>query len=377
MQKYFSCVNLLSATFSKILVMLVLQVQLCLWFCTPTYTEAAKEQLPAAENGTLKFPGLFAFGDSILDTGNNNNLATVAKCNFPPYGRDLVGGIPTGRFGNGKVLSDLIAEGLGIKELLPPYLDPNLQSPDLPTGVCFASGSSGYDPLTPTITGTLSVFKQLELFKEYIVKLTGIIGEERARAIIANSLYLVSAGNNDILISYSLIARKLHYDFPSYAALLVSMASTFLKDLYSLGARRIGVFSTAAVGCSPFDRNRGGLLRECLELELEEAAWFNSQLSSELDYIKTNFTDAKLVFLDIYHPLLDLNQHPHKSGFQVEKFGCCGTGTIGVAVLCNEFSPFTCTDASKYLYWDAVHPTERALRIVASQILEKYINSFF
>lgn len=79
-----------------------------LWFCTPTYIEAAKEQLPAAENGTLKFPGLFAFGDSILDTGNNNNLATVAKCNFPPYGRDLVGGIPTGRFGNGKVLSDLI-----------------------------------------------------------------------------------------------------------------------------------------------------------------------------------------------------------------------------------------------------------------------------
>ncbi|KAH0990635.1 hypothetical protein GBA52_002118 [Prunus armeniaca] len=377
MQKYFSCVNLLSAIFSKNLVILVLQVQSCLWFCTPTYAEAAKEQLPAAENRTSKFPGLFAFGDSILDTGNNNNLATVAKCNFPPYGRDLVGGIPTGRFGNGKVLSDLIAEGLGIKELLPAYLDPNLQSPDLPTGVCFASGSSGYDTLTPTITGTLSLFKQLELFKEYIVKLRGIVGEERARAIIANSLFLVSAGNNDILISYSLIARKLHCDFPSYAALLVSMASTFLRDLYSLGARRIGVFSTAAVGCSPFDRNRGGLLRECLELELEEAAWFNSKLSSELDYIKTNFTDAKLVFLDIYHPLLDLNQHPHKSGFQVEKFGCCGTGTIGVAVLCNEFSQFTCTDASKYLYWDAVHPTERALRIVASQILKKYINSFF
>ncbi|BBG94795.1 GDSL-like Lipase/Acylhydrolase superfamily protein, partial [Prunus dulcis] len=338
---------------------LALQVQLCLWFCTPTYTEAAKEQLPAAENGTLKFPGLFAFGDSILDTGNNNNLATVAKCNFPPYGRDLVGGIPTGRFGNGKVLSDLIVHilitgklrykcsGLGIKELLPPYLDPNLQSPDLPTGVCFASGSSGYDPLTPTITGTLSVFKQLELFKEYIVKLTGIIGEERARAIIANSLYLVSAGNNDILISYSLIARKLHYDFPSYAALLVSMASTFLRcDLtlkdYIASGKANWCFQYSSSGMLPFDRNRGGLLRELHQ---------------------TNFTDAKLVFLDIYHPLLDLNQHPHKSGFQVEKFGCCGTGTIGVAVLCNEFSPFTCTDASKYLYWDAVHPTERALRI--------------
>lgn len=43
------------------------------------------------------------------------------------------------------------AEELGIKELLPAYLDPNLKLTDLPTGVCFASGASGYDPLTPKI----------------------------------------------------------------------------------------------------------------------------------------------------------------------------------------------------------------------------------
>ncbi|PON93935.1 SGNH hydrolase-type esterase domain containing protein [Trema orientale] len=49
-----------------------------------------------------------AFGDSFLDTGNNNNLISITKCNFPPYGRDFLGGIPTGRFSNGKVISDLI-----------------------------------------------------------------------------------------------------------------------------------------------------------------------------------------------------------------------------------------------------------------------------
>lgn len=42
-------------------------------------------------------------------------------------------------------------EELGIKEYLPAYLDPNLKPSDLPTGVCFASGASGYDPLTPKI----------------------------------------------------------------------------------------------------------------------------------------------------------------------------------------------------------------------------------
>lgn len=39
-------------------------------------------------------------------------------------------------------------EELGIKEFLPAYLDPSLQPSELPTGVNFASGGAGYDPLT-------------------------------------------------------------------------------------------------------------------------------------------------------------------------------------------------------------------------------------
>lgn len=51
---------------------------------------------------------VFSFGDSILDTGNNNYIISLSKSNFPPYGRDFQGGKPTGRFSNGKVPSDLI-----------------------------------------------------------------------------------------------------------------------------------------------------------------------------------------------------------------------------------------------------------------------------
>lgn len=42
----------------------------------------------------------------------------------------------------------IAVEELGIKELLPAYLDPNLQLQDLSTGVNFASGGAGFDPLT-------------------------------------------------------------------------------------------------------------------------------------------------------------------------------------------------------------------------------------
>ncbi|PNX97931.1 GDSL esterase/lipase, partial [Trifolium pratense] len=96
-------------------------------------------------------PAVIAFGDSIVDSGNNNNLKTLVKCNFPPYGKDFQGGVPSGRFCNGKIPSDIIAEELGIKGYVPAYLDPNLKSSDLLTGVGFASGASGYDPLTPQI----------------------------------------------------------------------------------------------------------------------------------------------------------------------------------------------------------------------------------
>ena len=43
------------------------------------------------------------------------------------------------------------AEELGIKELVPAYLDPHLQPTDLPTGVSFASGATGFDPETPRL----------------------------------------------------------------------------------------------------------------------------------------------------------------------------------------------------------------------------------
>lgn len=45
----------------------------------------------------------------------------------------------------------LTVQELGIKELLPAYSDPNLQPQDLVTGVCFASGGTGFDPMTPKI----------------------------------------------------------------------------------------------------------------------------------------------------------------------------------------------------------------------------------
>ena len=55
-----------------------------------------------------KTTALLVFGDSIVDPGNNNNLHTQIKANHPPYGKDFVNHVATGRFSNGMVPSDLV-----------------------------------------------------------------------------------------------------------------------------------------------------------------------------------------------------------------------------------------------------------------------------
>lgn len=51
---------------------------------------------------------IFVFGDSTVDSGNNNYIVTISKSNFPPYGKDFPGQVPTGRFTNGKLVTDYL-----------------------------------------------------------------------------------------------------------------------------------------------------------------------------------------------------------------------------------------------------------------------------
>lgn len=60
----------------------------------------------------------FIFGDSLLDAGNNDYLFTLSKADSPPYGIDFSasGGQPTGRFTNGRTVSDIIGNILTINQ---------------------------------------------------------------------------------------------------------------------------------------------------------------------------------------------------------------------------------------------------------------------
>ncbi|KAG6419186.1 hypothetical protein SASPL_121399 [Salvia splendens] len=95
--------------------------------------QTAETRRLAAINSSIS--AFFVFGDSTADSGNNNYIPTISRSNFPPYGKDLPDHISTGRFTNGKLVPDYLSSYAGIKDMIPPYLDPTLTVDDLKTGV--------------------------------------------------------------------------------------------------------------------------------------------------------------------------------------------------------------------------------------------------
>lgn len=66
----------------------------------------------AVKQNVTRVSAVFAFGDSTLDSGNNNYLVTPYKSDFLPYGKDFFGHKPTGRFTNGRLLTDFAGNSL-------------------------------------------------------------------------------------------------------------------------------------------------------------------------------------------------------------------------------------------------------------------------
>ncbi|KAL2321099.1 hypothetical protein Fmac_030068 [Flemingia macrophylla] len=321
-------------------------------------TEASKKQLVSA---------MYVFGDSTVDPGNNNFINTAFKSNFPPYGRDFLNQAPTGRFTNGKLSTDFMASYLGLKELLPPYLDPNLSDEDLVTGVSFASAGSGFDPLTTILGNVIPIPKQLEYFKAYKKRLEGMLGKRRTENHIRNALYFISAGTNDFVINYfSVPIRRQSYTPLTYSHFVLQHVKDFIQNLWREGARKIAVVGLPPMGCLPimitFNSHNVFLERGCVDKYSSVARDHNLMLQHELFLMQLNFTTAagaKIIYFDIYGPLDDMIQASQNLGFDEVDRGCCGSGYLETTFLCNEVS-YVCSDPSKFVFWDSIHPTEKA-----------------
>ncbi|XP_040383797.1 GDSL esterase/lipase EXL3-like [Oryza brachyantha] len=324
-----------------------------------------------AGRGRPRVPAVLVFGDSIVDTGNNNAVLTLTKSNFRPYGKDLDGGVPTGRFSNGRIPPDFLASRLGLKDLVPAYLGTDLTDDDLLTGVSFASAGTGYDPLTSTLVAVLPMQEELNMFVEYKERLAGITGD--AARIVSESLFLVCAGTDDIANNYYLApVRSLQFDVAAYVDFLNQLASDFIKQLHREGARRIAVLGMPPIGCVPSQRGIAGG-GACDAARNRAARLFNARLEQEIVSLQRTLQCRSIGYVDIYGVLEDMITDPGKYGFDVSARGCCGAGDLVVALPCTELTATTCADDRKYVFWDSYHPTERAYGMMVDYLYPRYV----
>lgn len=69
------------------------------------------------------------------------------------------------------------------------------------------------------------------------------------------------------------------------------------------------------------------------------------------------------------------NTYIWNAGFTETRKGCCGSGTFEYGDTCKGMS--TCADPTKYVYWDAVHPTETMYKIIADEALNSLGDTMF
>ncbi|KAM7258240.1 hypothetical protein ACFE04_013981 [Oxalis oulophora] len=329
--------------------------------------------IKANDNSTIpKFSSLLIFGDSTVDTGNNNYIPTLLKANRLPYGKDFPGHTPTGRFSNGKLVPDIIATLLGIKDSVPAFLDPNVSDQDIVTGVSFASAGTGFDDLTAHISNVISISGQIDMFNDYIVRLTRILGEDKAKKNIAESLVIISAATNDFSIDYyDIPIRRLLFSVSGYQDFLLSKLQDLIEKIYELGCRNIMVAGLPPVGCLPIQMTAKFRIpiRTCLEEQNSDARAYNEKLGKLLPEIQAKLNGSKVLYADIYKPLNKLIQDPKKYGFVETTKGCCGTGLLEVSFLCNVQTPL-CANASQYVFFDSIHPSEATYKFITQSLIQ-------
>ncbi|EPS64557.1 hypothetical protein M569_10224, partial [Genlisea aurea] len=197
-------------------------------------------------------PGLFYFGDSLLDVGNNNNLDTTAKANYPPYGIDFPLG-PTGRFANGANLADYIAALVGFPLGIAPFV--NATNADIVNGVNYASGGGGIlDNSGSNLGKVYSLDDQLDNHDSIISRLNNLVGIENTTELLSESLYVSYIGSNDYINNYFIpnnTALRAAISPQTFATFVTTTYYFQLLRLYDCGARKVAVFGLGLIGCIP------------------------------------------------------------------------------------------------------------------------------
>ncbi|KAL8059780.1 hypothetical protein ABFX02_03G108500 [Erythranthe guttata] len=322
------------------------------------------------KNHGSKIRGMFVFGSSILDNGNNNFLPnSLAKVNYSPYGADFPLG-PTGRFTNGKNVIDVLGEKLRLPNYIPPFNDPSTNGSKILHGVDFASGGSGILDVTGSIAGNvISLNQQIRNFESATLPDFELQLGEKSTKIMSDFLFVVGSGGNDYSLNY--FRANNNITLQDFTTNLTTTLSLQLKRLYDLGARKFVLMAINPNGCSPI-ATASFPTRDCVRILNKAFHMFNSNLKNLVDAIRPQMPGSNLVFVNTYKVIRDIIKSPSTKGFSDVKSPCCEVGPTGV--LCKR-GGLICKNRSEYVFFDGLHPTEAVNYVIANKAFKSNLKS--
>ncbi|KAI3971033.1 hypothetical protein MKX01_024680 [Papaver californicum] len=330
---------------------------------------------PLESNDMEQPPGIFVFGDSLVDAGNINYINPLSKNNNYPNGIDFPRGKRfTGRFTNGRTVVDIIGEKLGLKDYIPPYLDPTTVGEVVLRGVNYAFGGAGILNDTGAVLGnTINMDAQVDYFvntRNYII--SNLSGSD-SKELLGNALFVVVVGSNNFIENYFTpiisIPKQMLESPEMFVDSMISKFRLQLTRLYEMDARKIVVANVGPVGCIPIERALYTTGDSCRSVMNDAAMLFNKKLKSLIMELNSNLVESKFVYVDSYRVLSDIFDNYQSYGFEDFKTGCIkllADPTLGMA----SPVPLVCKDRSKYVFWDVAHPTEATYAIFAKKVLE-------
>ncbi|KAA8546219.1 hypothetical protein F0562_003042 [Nyssa sinensis] len=304
---------------------------------------------------------LFVFGDSLSDPGNNNYINTIARANFRPYGETFFK-YPTGRFSDGRLITDFIAEYAKLP-LIPPYKQPG--NHHFINGANFASGGAG--ALVETNQGLVIDLKtQLRYFKHVERLLRQRLGDKDAKKLLSRAVYFFSIGSNDCMspfLSNSSFFQS--YSREEYVEMVNGNLTAVIKEIYKKGGRKFGFLNLPPWGCVPIVRAlKPGNSSECWEEANALVKLHNYALSQVLQKLESQHKGFIYSISDFYTSVRERMDNPSRYGFKEGKSACCGGGLYRGISSCGgkrgikEYQ--LCHNPSEYLFFDSAHPSEMA-----------------
>ncbi|TXG54658.1 hypothetical protein EZV62_019914 [Acer yangbiense] len=335
-----------------------------------------------ASTERCKFPALYNFGDSNSDTGG----ISAAITEVPPPNGETFFGHPSGRFSDGRLIIDFIAENLKLR-----YLNAYLDSigTNFRQGANFATGGSsirppGYSPFHLAIQ--ISQFVQ---FKSRTMALYDKLTPNRKTPPFksglprpkdfSRALYTFDIGQNDLSYGFQHSSEEqVRASIPD----ILDQFSQAVQKLYKEGARFFWIHNTGPVGCLPYgfiyhqsqpnnlDQNR------CVKSHNEVAQEFNKQLKDRImSQLKVQLPQAAFTYVDVYAVKYALISNAKNQGFVDPMNFCCGS-YYGYHIDCGKRAVVNgtaygnpCDHPSMHISWDGIHYTEAANFWVANHIL--------